>query len=1244
MTQDACRRAARLVVSDLFDLGGGFVEDPSRHLHPDTGWLSVDVLNVLGAANYNLHVHGGRSSLDDVVYHRAPAAFLNWNGAHWTVLEYYAGEEGESDVWVHTNSVAGPHGRHGRTMYFEKAHVRGLLEEIQAAAGDVSVHVVTMSPSGPGHNYLPPAGRQQEDPIAEGTDPMPSSSPLRPTAADSTSTLTLLSMNVDGLGSYSMSPAERMEHILSAISAGETDVLLFQEVTAAMYAALRQHLPSWKFYRRRHLSEDYFNITAVSPAFATPGIDKATSFPFPTTSNGRHVVTFKSRWWTVANSHAESGSRSKQKRERAEQLHYLSDLIDAGSDGGRACVVAGDLTMRPGDEACFAARGWEDSWQACEPTALSWTWKHRRAPHEARYDRVYVRQGSSADIECLSHKVLRDVWPRFSDHAALRVVLQQTRRGVLDAPTARSPSPPSAAFPPSMPHPGTAATAPCAPARAAAPAETPCPLSGRVPVIRLAVAIAERAALLRRRAAAVALALATPSWHPGPLEPPVPADVPEWEHLPTEGGFRMARILCDGRRRASNSQDKGRQRAEYASWQRWVQDNCGIDRDRFKAHLQTAAALCQNSRGADGLPEALRETRATVRRHALLLCIYQGCLQAAADARGHESGADEPRADGSSQELQRLLRLAHAALESERRKIPAWLCSAFGLDCVAETCAPPRRLLVAASLWQWWALSNAAASMGASDIWQRVTASPMTEETLASLPISFPLDDDVCEAAHLRLQLGPPDAASGSVRRARAPLAACWLQIAWESARREVDARYGAASRTVSSGELPGASAFTFSMCQLYTALFQVRTLSLPLKDWREATWQSLRAHEIARGRAMTSSTRRMRAKQREVTPQGASFDQRTLRLFWCHAVQAWKTDWLKEDPMPRVLPEGMQPSPEKPTVVLSSVPREDIQQVGDHAYQWGGWKVTATTADEAWQKLDARWAEHQTSHHAAREKWKVRRLGELDAAKDDFRTRRGPLQELRHPRYSETFKGAFFYVDGEERFEEERTGIVVAARPTGGPSPSDLADDRCKLYLSLRAEQAKRQRKVTQAQRKAALAQQVPSRPGDMAIKGKTPLGHLVYAWHPDDKGGQLLGPQAFEVMATPRALRPPLPDGVVESAWKQRCRRETTPERALRKMCQKVKLAAARSQRGQTERIVATATAAHQSATGSPKPQSIPHSAPPPSTTAHSDQTVPAALAQLDDPDTLAHLRAAYTFLTTCQLHYCEHYDEER
>ena len=234
-------------------------------------------------------------------------------------------------------------------------------------------------------------------------------------------------------------------------------------------------------------------------------------------------------------------------------------------------------------------------------------------------------------------------------------------------------------------------------------------------------------------------------------------------------------------------------------------------------------------------------------------------------------------------------------------------------------------------------------------------------------------------------------------------------------------------------------------------------------------------------------------------------------------------------------------------------------------------------------------WTEHQASHHSAREKWKQRRLGELETAKRDLRTRRGAVHELRHQHYSVMFKGALFHEDGESRFEEEHTGIVVALPPVDSRRRDALKEEHCKLYLAVRAEHAKRQRKAKHAEKEAALASQVPTRPGDMAIKGKTPKGQLIYIWSADKTGELKSGPHVFEVMATPRGLRPPLLEGASESAWRQRCRRETTPERALRKMCTKVQQAAVRARRGETERIVATASAAPPSAATCAQPPSL-------------------------------------------------------
>ena len=60
VTREACLAAANVVLQDLEARGGGFREALSNPLDVNSGWLSADVINVLGAANFNLHVEGER--------------------------------------------------------------------------------------------------------------------------------------------------------------------------------------------------------------------------------------------------------------------------------------------------------------------------------------------------------------------------------------------------------------------------------------------------------------------------------------------------------------------------------------------------------------------------------------------------------------------------------------------------------------------------------------------------------------------------------------------------------------------------------------------------------------------------------------------------------------------------------------------------------------------------------------------------------------------------------------------------------------------------------------------------------------------------------------------------------------------------------------------------------------------------------------------------------------------------------
>ena len=139
---------------------------------------------------------------------------------------------------------------------------------------------------------------------------------------------------------------------------------------------------------------------------------------------------------------------------------------------------------------------------------------------------------------------------------------------------------------------------------------------------------------------------------------------------------------------------------------------------------------------------------------------------------------------------------------------------------------------------------------------------------------------------------------------------------------------------------------------------------------------------------------------------------------------------------------------------------------------------------------------------------------------------------------------------------------------------------------------------------------------PGDIGVKGKTDGEKLIYTWH------------GVEVDVTPRRCRPSLPDAA--SAWKQARDREATPERALRKMQEKMQRRINKALRGEQERIVVPDQGEEVAAV---------HEAPPPSEATSRSP----ALAQLDDPVVLQYLREAYEFLASADLHYCHNCDEE-
>ena len=109
--KEACRLAARRVRDSL---GGAVLE--SDHLHPQTGYLSIDVINLLGSANLGIHVVETPTAWEVLRHCHGARALINWNQSHWTVLEAWPPDA--PTRWRHTNSIA----RVSSSVRYGRAH------------------------------------------------------------------------------------------------------------------------------------------------------------------------------------------------------------------------------------------------------------------------------------------------------------------------------------------------------------------------------------------------------------------------------------------------------------------------------------------------------------------------------------------------------------------------------------------------------------------------------------------------------------------------------------------------------------------------------------------------------------------------------------------------------------------------------------------------------------------------------------------------------------------------------------------------------------------------------------------------------------------------------------------------------------------------------------------------------------------------------------------------------------------
>ena len=204
----------------------------SRHLSPDSGYLSIDVINLLGSAILGLHIEEAHTAWDALRQCQGASALVNWNQAHWTVLEAWPRQ---SPVrWRHTNSITCGsltplcYGR----QECEAADVEAILTAITNQRGSATLHRITVT-TNRGEEYLEPASRR----AMLGPEDMAVDEEAGEIAgAQAAEVVRLVTMNVAGVGDALGPAATRMDDILTKLLADENpNVLCFQEVTDEMY-------------------------------------------------------------------------------------------------------------------------------------------------------------------------------------------------------------------------------------------------------------------------------------------------------------------------------------------------------------------------------------------------------------------------------------------------------------------------------------------------------------------------------------------------------------------------------------------------------------------------------------------------------------------------------------------------------------------------------------------------------------------------------------------------------------------------------------------------------------------------------------------------------------------------------------------------------------------------------------------------------------------------------------------------
>ena len=213
--KEDCRLAALQVCKRLSEVHGQDMEELDSHFDPDTGWLSIDAINVLGAANIGSHVDPSPSEVSQDLLEGMSDYRVNCNKMHWTVLKRTVEES-----WEHINSIVeGGQVHHGQRTLSDGTALLELFGSLTKQYGTFSLHRITSSTQDAGSRFLERHGMRflqprEVDQATEATGHEARATGQGPRAGSIWDNVSIVTLNVDGLGEYAQSPKQRIAVIL----------------------------------------------------------------------------------------------------------------------------------------------------------------------------------------------------------------------------------------------------------------------------------------------------------------------------------------------------------------------------------------------------------------------------------------------------------------------------------------------------------------------------------------------------------------------------------------------------------------------------------------------------------------------------------------------------------------------------------------------------------------------------------------------------------------------------------------------------------------------------------------------------------------------------------------------------------------------------------------------------------------------------------------------------------------------